>query len=97
MSSPEARLEFESMLIATSPLAPDFRMNGPLYRNMAVECRWKGWNLARRVPVDLKPLADVYGVTDLDSLVREQSKQIGKLLNTLRNDSPITNHPPRIA
>lgn len=83
MNAAEARIEFESMLIATSPLAPDFRMNGLLYRNLAVECRWKGWNMARVIPVDLKPLADFYDVTTLDELARAQQKQIDGLLRKL--------------
>ena len=83
MTEAEARIEFESMLIATSPMAPDFRMNGKLYRNMAVQCRWKGWNMARVVPLDLRPLSDFYDVVTLDDLCRAQQKQIDSLLRKL--------------
>lgn len=81
-SNMSSRAEFESRLLE-GPVTPDLRMNGPLYRNIAVEGRWKGWNLGREIPTDFQPLADFYKVETMDALIRAQSHQIDKLLSRL--------------
>jgi hypothetical protein len=79
----EARAEFEATLL-TGAGVPDLRMNGSLYRNMAVECRWKGWNLGRAIPTEFEPLAKYYGITTLDELILAQALQIESLIARLQ-------------
>ena len=42
MTEDELRTEFEAWLNSLS-VKPDLRMNGQLYRNIAVQGRWIGW------------------------------------------------------
>jgi hypothetical protein len=95
----EQRAEFESVMLA-HPMTPDLRMNGSLYRNLAVECRWKGWNLGRSIPSEFEALAKFYGVTSIDSLVLAQAQQIETQLNRLEvkpaKRPPTINQPVKV-